>query len=126
MLERLGQSIFLILRNGLKQLRLQHFQSPIWTKNSLTFAGHSRKEVLRVYIKEHTMVISINSDQRLFVFQESHGVSALGFDVVFNHCRELMQRIVKLKSKIHHACLQYSNRKSAPWRSISNTSNYSV
>lgn len=41
------------------------------------------------------MEITLNQEQRLFVIPAGEGYSCLGFDVVFNHCRELARRIKK-------------------------------
>lgn len=43
------------------------------------------------------MEITLNKEQRLFVIPSGDGYSCLGFDVVFNHCRELARRIKKFK-----------------------------
>jgi hypothetical protein len=43
------------------------------------------------------MEITLNQDQRQFVLKGEEYVSCLGFDVVFNHLRELSARINRLK-----------------------------
>lgn len=42
------------------------------------------------------MEITINEEQRLFVFKHTDHVSCMGYDVVFKTCRELERRIKKL------------------------------
>lgn len=41
------------------------------------------------------MEITLNKQQRLFIFSEQEHTSCLGFDVVFKHCLELARRIKK-------------------------------
>lgn len=43
------------------------------------------------------MNITINPEQRLFVFKHSEHVTCLGFDVVYNSCKELYRRIIQYK-----------------------------
>lgn len=41
------------------------------------------------------MEIALNQERRLFVLKDTEYTSCLGYDVVFNHCRELARRINK-------------------------------
>lgn len=43
------------------------------------------------------MEVTLNEQQSLFVINTGHGISCLGFDVVFRHCMELARRIKKFK-----------------------------
>lgn len=43
------------------------------------------------------MQITLNKEQKLFVFKGDEFVSCMGFDVVFNHCREMARRIKKFQ-----------------------------